>query len=314
MRGLDKLVGARIASTVLCCLLALAPIACRSENLRVLVALSDNSAPYKSFANTLSKSLPAPIQSTVLERPDVTTSPAQVDLIVAVGMKASLSALKQTGVPVLVVMIPRVGYEELLAQAFPQKHAEAISAIYLDQPWPRQLDFIQAALPRQRRIGLLYSPNARIDLAQLRQQISERGGTLVAKPVLSADTLFSTLDDVLGNCDVLLALPDNFIYNSTNIRNILLSSYRFNVPFIGLSQAYVTAGALGAIFASPQQVSDQVVSTILSFSRSGKLPAPQYPRDFSISLNPEVGISLDIELFSTDVIRGRMNSANKDAP
>ena len=305
---------ARMAAIILSCLFALAPISCRSENLRVLVVLSDSSPPYKSLANSLSNNLPASIQSTVQEQPEVATNLAQVDLIVSVGMKASLSALTQTGVPVLAVMIPRVGYEELLAQTSPQKRPPAFSVIYLDQPWARQMDFIQTALPMQRRIGLLYSPNAHIDPDDLRQQVSERGIALIAKPVSSADKLFSTLDDLLGNCDVLLALPDNTIYNSINIRNILLSSYRFDIPFIGLSQAYVTAGALGAIFSSPQQVSDQIASTILNFARNGKLPEPQYPRDFSISLNPEVANSLGIELLSTDVIRNKMNNTKRGAP
>jgi len=306
---------AKLADAILWCLLALVPISCWAESLRVSVVLSDGSSPYKSFANTLSNSLPASVQITVLEQPErIMAGQARVDLIVAVGMKASLSAITHAGSPVLAVMIPKIGYEELLAQTSAQNRTQAVSVIYLDQPWARQLDFIQATLPGHRRIGLLYSQNAHVDLSYLRQHISERGATLIAKPVLSDEEVFSTLDDLLKSSDVLLALPDNTIYNTANIRNILLSSYRFDTPFIGLSQAYVTAGALGAIFSSPQQMSEQVVATILSFARSGKLPEPQYPHDFTISLNPEVARSLDIKLPATDVIRNKMNNASGGAP
>lgn len=305
---------ARMATAILWCLLALAPIPCWSENLRVLVVLSDNSSPYKPLANTLSKSFPASIQVDVLEQPENLTGLTQADLIVSVGMKASLSAITRTDIPVLAVMLPKAGYEELLAQTLPQKNTRTISVIYLDQPWARQLDFMQAALPKHRRIGLLYSPSAHIDLAHLQKHVSDRGATLVAKPVSSAEKLFSTLNEVLGSCDVLLALPDNTIYNSVNIRNILLSSYRYDIPFIGLSQSYVTAGALGAIFSSQQQMSDQIAATILSFARGGKLPDPQYPHDFTISLNHEVAKSLGIELLPADVIRNKMHGANRGAP
>lgn len=304
---------AGMAGAILWCLLALAPISCWSGNLRVLVVLSDSSSPYKPFANTLSKSLPASIQVAVLEQPEEVTSLTQADLIVSVGMKASLSVITQTGAPVLAVMIPKAGYEELLAQTSPQRRTRSISVIYLDQPWARQLDFMQAALPMHRRIGLLYSPASHIDLAYLQQLVSERGDTLIAKPVLSTERLFTALDDLLGSSDVLLALPDNKIYNNINIRNILLSSYRFNIPFIGLSQSYVTAGALGAISSSQQQMSDQIAATILSFVQNGKLPDPQYPHDFTIAMNHEVAKSLGIELPTADVIRSRMRDVSRSA-
>lgn len=305
---------ARMAAAILWCMFALAPVSCWAENLRILVVLSDSSSPYKPLADMLSKSLPASIHVAVLEKPEEVAGHTQADLIVTVGMKASLSAITKTGAPVLAVTIPMVGYEELLAQTSPQKHTRAISAIYLDQPWERQLDFMQAALPKHRRIGLLYSPNAHLDLAYLQKHVSDRGATLLAKPVLSAEKLFSILDELLGSCDILLALPDNTIYNSVNIRNILLSSYRSDTPFIGLSQSYVTAGALGAIFSSQQQVSDQIAATILSFARDRKLPDPQYPNDFTISLNHEVAKSLNLELPHEDVIRNKMLGINRGVP
>ena len=304
---------AGMAAAILWCLLALAPVSCWAENLRVLVVLSDSSSPYKPLADTLSKSLPASIRITVLEQPDKLTGPEQADLIISVGMKASLPALIMTNVPVLVTMLPRAGYEELVAQTSPQKTNRTVSAIYFDQPVERQLDFMQAALPKSRRIGILHSPNTHINLAYLQQLASEHGATLIAKQVLSAEKLFSALDDLLGSSDVLLALPDNTIYNSANIRNILLSSYRSNIPFVGMSQSYVTAGALGAVFSSPQQMSDQIAAAILSFVQARKLPGPQYPNDFTISVNPEVAKSLGIELPPTDAIRNRMHDANRSA-
>jgi ABC-type uncharacterized transport system substrate-binding protein len=290
------------------------PIYCHAENLRVLVLLSDGSTPYQSFGNYLTSKLPATIQVSIQNEPEKAEVHKQADLIVAVGMKAALAATTESHIPVLAAMITKGGYEELLAQASEGKLYQAISAIYLDQPLDRQIAFIQAAIPRHRRIGLLYSPNGRFNMNFLRQKIADHGELLVAKPVLSAVKLFSTLDDLLENCDVLLAVPDNTIYNGVNIRNILLSTYRSGIPFIGLSQSYVTAGAIGAVFTSPEQVADQVASTIIGFTSSRALPAPQYPQEFTLSLNTEVARSLSIELQSIDTIRLRMNSAEGGAP
>ena len=307
-----------MSPVILWYLLALAPVSCWAENLQagnlhVLVVLSDSSSPYKPLADMLGKSLPASIQVTVLEQPEKLAGLAQADLIVSVGMRASLPALSMTDAPVLVAMLPKAGYEELTAQMPPQKLGRAVSAIYFDQPLARQLDFIQAALPKSRKIGILHSPNTHINQAYLQQLASEHGAMLIAKQVLSAEKLFSTLDSLLESSDVLLALPDNTIYNSSNIRNILLSSYRLNIPFVGMSQSYVTAGALGAIFSSPQQISDQIAATIRSFAQTRKLPDPQYPDDFTISLNPEVAKSLGIELPPADVVRNRMRDMSRGA-
>jgi ABC-type uncharacterized transport system substrate-binding protein len=304
-----------LSQALLLCSLALAPVCCWAENLKVIVLLSDNSAPYQSFASVFGKNLPAQIQTTVIEYHDpISLDATQADLIVAAGMKAAELSLTQTSTPVLAAMIPRSGYENLLAQAHQKKSPPAISAIYLNQPWDRQLDFLHAALPTRHRIGLLYSADSRIAIAPLRQLISARGSTLNAQLVQPADELFSSLENVLEKSDVLLAAPDSTIYSSSNIRNILLASYRHNVPLIGLSQAYVNAGALCAIFSTPQQLAEQAAVTVVSFAQTRRLPEPLHPVDFTVAVNQQVARSLGIELPPPEAIRNRMNKAKEESP
>jgi len=294
------------------CLLVLCPIPCWAEDLKVLVVLSDDSAPYQSFASALNSSLPAMVQTTVLEHPgQFSPDVSHADLIVAVGMKATQSAIAQTGIPVLAVMIPRMGYEDLLAQAAPKKITHSISAIYLNQPLARRLDFWRAVLPDRRRIGLLHTPDARIDVERMRQDVAQRGGSLVDRQVLSAEELFRGLESVLASSDVLFAIPDSMLYSSSNIRNILLASYRLGVPLIGLSQAYVNAGALCAIFSTPEQLAEQASATVIGFARTGKLPAPQYPVSFTIAVNQQVARSLGVAVPSQEAIRIQMDNAKE---
>jgi len=289
---------------LLLCLLGSVPVVCAAENLRVLVVLSDNTLPYQTFYKTLSLKLPASIKLIVQEHPEDSRAAAQqADLIVAVGMKATELVAAKTDIPLLGAMLPKAGYEELLAR---QRHAKGISAIYLNQPWSRQLDFLKAAFPDRHRIGLLYSPDTRIDLVRLRQDIAARDGSLIAQPVRSAENIFTSLEDVLAGCDVLLALPDSMIYSSSNIRNILLTSYRRNVPLIGLSQAYVNAGALAAIFSTPEQIAEQTSDAVIAFARTAQLAEPQYPTNFTVAVNQQVARSLGIELRSTEAIRKQM--------
>lgn len=292
-------------------LLLLAPNYCWPGSFRLVVVLSDDLIAYQSFANVLRQRLPESVQVTVIEIPDKFIDSPPADLIVAVGMKASASAIRQSKVPVLVVMVPRVSYEESIRKSVNSDNASLISAIYLDQPWERQFNFIQAALPKHTRIGILLSDNSLLDVRHMKKQASKHNLTLVLRNVLPGENLYSALDEVLTGGDLLLAVPDNTIYNSIEIRNILLSCYRSGIPFIGLSQAYVNAGAIGAIFSTQQQLADQIEESIRYFIKYGKLPIDSYSREFTISLNPEVARSLSINLPDANTLKGVMHKMNR---
>lgn len=146
-----------------------APVLYAADNLRVLVVLSDSSSLYRNFANTFKQNLPSEIQVSVTDRVDDFPSNGQtVDLIVTAGMKAAESLAGKTSAPMLVAMIPRVKYAELLAKRPP---AAQTSAIYVDQSWARQVDLLRAALPERTKIGLLHSPATRLDINELRKQL-----------------------------------------------------------------------------------------------------------------------------------------------
>lgn len=283
----------------------------QAETLDVRLVLSDDSPPYRQFSAALNDALAAG-RADVAIIESRTGNGSNADLVVAVGTKATELALARSDVPVLAVMIPRMGYESLLERGGAQKRPKATSAIFLGQPWSRQMDFIRAALPGRRRVGLLYPPDMQEVIDTLRRSAAEQGLSITAQPLESAGMLFDTLEVVLNDSDLLLAIPDSVIYGSGNVRNILLTSYRHKIPMIGISQAYVNAGALGAIFSTPEQIAGQTAGAIASFARSGKLPDPQHPASFTISLNQQVARSLGIVLDSPEAIRERMAAKGRE--
>lgn len=283
----------------------------QAEALNVRLVMSGSTSPYQQFSSALDKALVENnADITVIESPADALSRsngnAKIDLIVAVGMKATELAITGSDEPLLSTMIPRASYEMLREKHSSLRSPNAVSAIYLDQPWDRQLNFIQAALPGHSVVGALYSPDTPIVLPRLPQ-----GMSLNAKSVSSAKTLFAALESILNSSDVLLVIPDSEIYSSSNVRNILLASYRQKVPLVGVSQAYVNAGALCAIFSTPEQLAGQVAKAIISFARDRQLPGPQYPESFSIGINNQVARSLGIEMASPDAIRKRMEKAGE---
>lgn len=272
-----------------------------AETLSVRLVMSDSTAPYQQFSSALNKALTDKNANVT-----ITGEGTNADLVVAVGIKAMELAIAKFDAPILGVMIPRMAYEALLERHSLPQPPKAISVIYLDQPWDRQLNFIHAALPKHNVIGLLYSPDTRIVLPRL-----PRGMSVNAQSVRSIETLFNTLENILESSNVLLVTPDSEIYSSGNVRNILLTSYRHKVPLIGISQAYVNAGALCAIFSTPEQLAGQAGEVIVSFAKSRRLPEPQYPASFNIAINHQVARSLGIVLDSPEAIRERMDKGEE---
>ena len=299
----------QIAILFLSCAAVLMAGAARAETLNVSMLLSDSSPHFRQFADAFSGALSAKkTEVAVSETSDLRDG---ADLIVAVGMKASEQAVAQSKTPVLAVMIPDNGLQALLEQPSRKLPARLISAVYLNQPLDRQLDFLQTSVPEGRRIGLLHSPDPLIDIADLRMQIAKRGGSLAVQEVPSADKLFPSLEKVFAGSDLLLAIADSEIYNSSSIRNILLTGYRNGVPLVGISQSYVNAGALCAIFSTTEQMAGQAGATVILFSRNRKLSDPQYPAEFTIAVNQQVARSMGIGLPSPEAIQKQMGQIRR---
>ncbi|MEI7456610.1 MAG: ABC transporter substrate binding protein [Nitrosomonadales bacterium] len=286
---------AKFASCLLLLACLFAPEGHAEPVFRVLVVQSDNTLPYQTFTKALH--FPAHFQIEILPRAEeFSAQPA--DLVVTLGVRATELLSGKTTLPVLAAMIPS-------ATALPAKQlrSRTLTAAFLDQPPARQAAFVRAVLPERTRVGVLYFTDNRFDLAGFRAELSRQGGVLVKQNLRSDATLFEDLEAVLGESDVLLAVPDNAVYNGNTIRNILLSSYRRSIPLVGFSPSYVKAGALCALYSTPEQLAAQASAMIISFSVMGKLPEPQYPLFYSIALNQEVARTLGLTLTSVEMIR-----------
>ena len=132
--------------------------------------------------------------------------------------------------------------------------------------------------------------------------------------VADEEDLVPALKRLLPNSDALLAVPDAAIYNRGNIATILLTSYRAKVPLFGFSQSYVKAGALAAVYSQPWQIAQQVADIIQGLPTNGSLPAPQSPRYFSVDINPQVRLSLELNMADEAQLLLKLKQLPEGAP
>jgi ABC-type uncharacterized transport system substrate-binding protein len=216
-------------------------------------------------------------------------------LIITVGGKAAaLVSENDPSAPVLYTVLPRKSFEHLRKKS----GSKNISAIFIDQPLARKFALIKESMPERKRVGILIS-KANAGRSKTFRRLASRFGLSVEIAVVEDERqIGNTLRDLLKKSDVLLALPDPAIFNQRTVKSILLSSYHNRIPVVGFSAAYVKAGAIVAVYSSPEEIGRHIGDWVGSLLKrnSNILSAPAYPKYFSIGTNNNVADSLQIRL------------------
>jgi putative tryptophan/tyrosine transport system substrate-binding protein len=226
-------------------------------------------------------------------------------MLVALGTLACSALVKRKyQAPVLCALLPRLSFERILRDNARQVSPQ-LSALYLNHPFTRQLDLLQLALPQARSVGVLWGPESILQDREdgLALAASTRGLQLIGAHVSHNEPVFKGLKRVLEDADVLLALPDAQIFNSGNIQNILLTSFRAKIPMLAFSPAYVRAGALLSLYSTPTQIGQQAGMLLRGVLQGQPLGLPEYPNDFSVSVNENVAHALGLSLDANDLTK-----------
>ena len=231
--------------------------------------------------------------------------PLAPNWVVAVGMDAyRKTQLALSGEPkpppLLAVLVPQKAFSQI---AEPWRlSAGLLSAAFIDQPAPRQLELARLAIPSLRKLGILFGPSSQSLEGEFRAAAREMGIELRTSKV-EIDRLPAALQSVLPDVGALLAIADPSVYNSETAAYILDGAYRQRVPLIGFSPAYARAGALVSLYSTPKQIGRRGGEMLLQALSQGQLPPPLPPREFEISVNHDVARSLGIPLSEDQLAR-----------
>lgn len=264
----------------------------------VLLLLSDKSAPYQEVADSFRAQLQhdrptvnVAVEASLARAEDALS--ADTRLLVSVGMQATQAALAlDKRVPILAVLVPKDGFDALVYPV--NEEYRPISAIYLDQPYSRQLALIRLAFPERERVGVLLREQERQKLGTLLAAARLQKMQVISELIPKGGEIVPALERLLAASDLLLVLPDALLYNKNDIQGVLLTSYRYRDPMVGYSQALVRAGAIMALYSKPAQIGYHAAEVALRSLNTGTLPAPQYPKYFTVSVNQQVARSLGI--------------------
>ncbi len=173
-----------------------------------------------------------------------------------------------------------------VTMGLPAARALSMTAIYAEPAPADQLRLIALLYKRPVRVSAIVSSDTGF-LKPVLQGIAE------IQEYAAGEDINVVLNRI-GQTEVLLAMPDRSVYNTENVRNILLSTYRHNQAVIGFSADMVKAGALASTYSDIEHINAQVADIAAEYLNSGELAPPQFPRYFNTIVNEGVARSLEV--------------------
>lgn len=274
-----------------------------AEELQLELLLSSDSAPYRQLAKTFEKELTALCHGACTLRPLRVSQLADWqaeqprDLLITIGNSAAYHAAVRYQGPTVHGLIPSQTWRKLL-DAHGSTALSDSSAVFLDQPVARQLRLLKLSMQEdRRRVGVILGPDSKELLPELEAEARSLGLSLSSITVEKWQQVGPTVQALSKQIDVLLAEPDEVVFNRNTLYGILLTSYETRVPVMGYSEALARAGAMLSLYTSLADMARQLAEHCHYFLEHDKrLPRAGPSRHFNITINHQVARSLGYEL------------------
>jgi putative ABC transport system substrate-binding protein len=211
--------------------------------------------------------------------------------ILTVGSIATQVALQARGdAPVIACMIVDEGAI---------KRALNATGVTLEFSLETQFEWMKKFVPDGRTVGVLYNPGENEEqIAAAKRVARSLGLQLAAREVERPQALPAALSSLADEVDLLWGVTDQMVLSPQTAEAILLFSFRNRIPFTGLSESWVRAGALYALDRDYTDIGRQcgeLALKVLRGARVSTLP-PQRPRKLTYAVNLRTAEHLKVEI------------------
>jgi ABC-type uncharacterized transport system substrate-binding protein len=223
------------------------------------------------------------------------------DLVIAVGTTATKQLIQaNVTVPAISVLVPKLTFDAMAGNRRPP----SLSAIYLDQPPARHLALCRGIVPGLNKVGIIWGSTSIDESSDYLAAANRIGVSLATGQLQEDDNLVTLISRILADSDIFLARYDSSALNPTTAKWLLYMAYKNKTPVVGFSQAYVDAGAIAAVYSTPEQIARQTVESAKVFLEGdGEIVhTAAYPEYFSIALNRSVARTIKVNLPDEDVL------------
>jgi putative tryptophan/tyrosine transport system substrate-binding protein len=260
---------------------------------KVVVLVSQNLPAYSEVTTGLSKNLNGEfiysnMSGNLIAGKSFLTSNSSCDLVITLGPEA-LACAQQVlqGKPLVYTMVFKPG----------QYSAGPVRGVLLQVDMATQLQKIKELLPGTKKIGLVYDPRYSLPSVNQASKIAETLGLEIeALPMQDPAEIGGLLNKLKQDgIQVLWSVLDRTTMASQVIAEEIKFQLSAKIPFIGLSEYHVEAGALAAFsvdFTSIGKQTANVANTMLS--KGATSAQPENPEDIMVYINNQTKKSLGL--------------------
>ncbi|MDP3481212.1 MAG: ABC transporter substrate binding protein [Desulfoprunum sp.] len=220
--------------------------------------------------------------SEVKGRLDIVVEREDARIVVALGRDAVAEAL---------LLPPEIAVVYGLVVVSPESGRSNVTGVYMSPPVSEYVSIVQRYLPTITKVSVMGS---RIMMKTL---FNGDQALTTAYEVESPSDLVNTVDRLVDT-KALLLLPDANLLTAQVMANVYLSSFRKNIPLLGISEANVRQGSLFALVFDPKAVSRQIgekVQTILGGVDATEILASP-PSGYNLYINSNTAQKMGIVL------------------
>jgi putative ABC transport system substrate-binding protein len=270
---------------------------------RVVVVRANASEPYEVALRALEAALAPDVAVEVATfDPDSADGAAraaalQADVLVPLGTRPTSLLLEATrDIPIVFAMVLNPVNSGLVASiAAP---GGRVTGAALDVPPESQLEALRS-LVGARRVGVLFDPAKTGGVVRDARAAAARVGIeLVGIEVTEPAALERALRGIDDSIEALWSVADPTVLGRGAVEQLLLHTLEERIPYMGISEQYVRAGALAAIatsYAENGRLAADRVRRVLAGESPGSI-AVGLPKEIEVVWNPRTARRLEIEL------------------
>lgn len=188
---------------------------------------------------------------------------------IAIGAKALNHLIElELKAPILTVFVKRNSFYHTIQSAEHKSLANGkladlnnIGAIYSDPSIEQQLDLIKGIFGVSASIGVITSQLSSFMKDELSLLVDNQNLSIKFVNYDPNDNINKTINSIKEQ-SVLLALPDSLVWNSTTLKNIVLSTYRNEQPIVGFSRSLVKAGSIATYYSDLDHIVLETVNRL----------------------------------------------------
>jgi len=226
----------------------------------------------------------------------------KVDLICALGTIPSLVALEATKeIPIVYSIVGEPKNTGIIESWV--SSGKNITGVSLKIPTEKQLEMIQKAIPKVKRLGILFcvsTPQAIVIAEEAKQAAKKFGMTPYPSSLHSdhLDRLPSVTETLANGVDAIYIPTDPILATKKNLIKIIEVSFRLKVPIIVVNDDAVELGALMALHCDFREIGRQAAPMAVKILKGMKpmdIPS-QMPLSHRLTVNLKTARQLGINL------------------